>query len=120
MAALTWFQLPLIRLTHLLLANANIGILGVCKLVTRQILGQLQAKYVEEKLASSHHLCGESNGNRVINEPYKRFSAPHIVGIDIRRIAQHLPAQSDLHGGIRPADPHFGTNSVHKNSDASS
>lgn len=31
-----------------------------------------------------------------------------------------LPKHNDLHGGIRPAVPHFGTNNVHKNSDASS
>lgn len=32
----------------------------------------------------------------------------------------NLPIQSDLHGGMRPAVPHFGTNNVHRNNDASS
>lgn len=60
---LTWFQLALVGITHLLLANTNIGILGVCELVTRQIFGQLQAKYIEEKLTSSHHFCRSSRRN---------------------------------------------------------
>lgn len=43
-----------------------------------------------------------------------------VVVLHLSNSKVDLPKHNDLHGGIRPAVPHFGTNNVHKNSDASS